>query len=76
MIFGLIMPIIKGKCKMSFSHKLALCRGLKFAMPTRSVSAKDIQVSFEQAYRLLEVSALPEGPKIVAKKLLFVKIVR
>ena len=48
--------------KLSFFQKLILCRGLKFSIP-RPVSAKDIQVSFERAYRTLEVSGLPEDKK-------------
>ena len=44
--------------KLSFFQKLILCCGLKFAIP-RHVSAKEIQVSFERAYRTLEVGGLP-----------------
>ena len=39
--------------KLTFFQKLVLCRGLNFAIP-RPVSAKDIQASFESAYRALE----------------------
>ena len=45
--------------KLSFFQKLILCRGLKFSIP-RPVPAK---VSFERAYRTLEVSGLPEDKK-------------
>ena len=45
--------------KLSFFQKLILCRGLKFAIP-RHVSAKEIQLFFERAYRTLEVGGLSE----------------
>ena len=39
--------------KLTFFQKLVLCRGLNFAIP-RPVSTKDVQASFESAYRTLE----------------------
>ena len=44
--------------KLSFFQKLALCRGLKFAIPKR-VSSIDVKPSFEKAYWKLE-PRLPE----------------
>ena len=34
----------------SFFQKLVLCRGLKFAVPQRHISAMDVQANFEKAY--------------------------
>ena len=47
--------------RLSFFEKLVLCRGLKFAVPTR-VCPKEVQASFESLYHKLEPS-LPEDKK-------------
>ena len=51
--------------KLSFFQKLVLCRGLKFALPQRHISAMDVQASFEKAFWKLEPT-IPEDKKELA----------
>jgi len=50
---------------LSFFQKLVLCRGLKFAIPQRYISAMDVQPNFEDAYWKLEPT-LPDDKKELA----------
>ena len=40
--------------QLTFFQKLVLCRGLKFAIPQRQISAMEIKANFEKAYWQLE----------------------
>ena len=40
--------------QLTFFQKLILCRGLKFAIPQRQISAREVKANFEKAYWQLE----------------------
>jgi hypothetical protein len=54
--------------KLTFFQKLALCRGLQFAFPTR-INDKDVLASFEKTYRVLEPSLIEEKKELTASTL-------
>ena len=54
--------------RLSFFQKLALCRGLDFALP-QPVSPMEIQATFEKAYWKLEPKLSEENKKLAAATL-------
>ena len=53
---------------LSFFQKLALCRGLNFALPQRA-SSKDIQTDFEKAFWKLEPDLSDDNKELAAATL-------
>ena len=49
-------------------QKLALCRGLQFAFPTR-INEKDVLASFERTYRVLEPNLVEKKKELTAATL-------
>jgi hypothetical protein len=54
--------------RLSFFQKLALCRGLQFAFPTR-INDKEVLASFERTYRVLEPNLVDEKKNLTAATL-------
>ena len=54
--------------RLSFFQKLALCRGLQFAFPTR-INEKEVLASFERTYRVLEPNLVEEKKELTAATL-------
>jgi hypothetical protein len=54
--------------RLSFFQKLALCRGLQFAFPTR-INDKEVLASFERTYRVLELNLVDEKKNLTAATL-------
>ena len=52
--------------QLTFFQKLVLCRGLKFAIPQRQISAREVKANFEKAYWQLEPT-LCDDKKELAK---------
>ena len=50
--------------RLSFFQKLALCRGLQFAFPTR-INEKEVLASFERTYRVLESNLVEEKKELI-----------
>ena len=50
--------------QLTFFQKLVLCRGLKFAIPQRQISAMEIKANFEKAYTLFLIRILFFRPRL------------
>ena len=68
-MYNLIMKVHTNKIsRLSFFPKLALCRGLQFAFPTR-INDKEVLASFERTYRVLEPNLVDEKNNLTAATL-------
>ena len=55
--------------QLTFFQKLVLCRGLKFAIPQRQISAMEIKANFEKAYWQLEPTLCDDKKELAAATL-------
>lgn len=55
--------------QLTFFQKLVLCRGLKFAIAQRQISAMEIKANFEKAYWQLEPTICNEEKELAAATL-------
>ncbi|KAL9980400.1 hypothetical protein ACROYT_G008988, partial [Oculina patagonica] len=55
--------------QLTFFQKLVLCRGLKFAIPQRQISAREVKASFEKAFWQLEPTLCDDKKELAAATL-------
>jgi hypothetical protein len=55
--------------QLTFFQKLVLCRGLKFAIPQRQISAMEVKANFEKAYWQLEPTICNDKKELAAATL-------
>ena len=55
--------------QLTFFQKLVLCRGLKFAIPQRQISAMEVKANFENVYWQLEPTISDEKKELAAATL-------
>ena len=55
--------------QLTFFQKLVLCRGLKFAIPQRQISATEVKANFEKAYWQLEPTLCDDRRELAAATL-------
>ena len=55
--------------QLTFFQKLVLCRGLKFAIPQRQISAMEVNANFEKAYWQLEPTICNDKKELAAATL-------